>query len=159
MTEYCCSMDVEQAACHAHDELVYFLQVDEDASTMVKRIQSFQLKSGKLRTLLEYSRTHHRCSEKATTGWTCSCSPWVSFFYQEIVFISGCVASGVPLLDQVGACRKGGAVELLCPSRCSSTLCLQTVIRFVLPSQWQGVAIQGLEGLLLSRILRGQHDV
>ena len=46
-------------------------------------------------------------------------------------------------------------MQLLCPARCSSTICLQTLIRFLLPAQWQGVAVQGLQGLTLSLCSRG----
>jgi hypothetical protein len=47
--------DGARATCPSHDDLVHFLQVDEDASTMITRIQSFQLKSGKLHARLKFS--------------------------------------------------------------------------------------------------------
>lgn len=77
--------------------------------------------------------------------------PWIKFHLSidktaEHMKIC-CDVAGVPILDEQGACRKGGVLQILSPCRCSSTLCLQTVIRFLLPSQWLGVPIQGLEGM------------
>lgn len=135
----------------SHDGLVQFLQVDEDASAMVRRIQSFQLHAGALiaarrpnvysvgvvpSVMLHGKRLPIKHSPL----------PCLSCTSRGFGVVGACDAAGVPILDQVGACRKGGAVEVLCAARCSSTVCLQTLIRFLLPSQWQGVALRGLEG-------------